>query len=248
MTNTTRSLAIGMAVTGALLSGATAAQAQANKSPWESSAALGFTLTRGNSSTLLFTGNVLTSRKQGNDEVSLGADATYGANSGITTAQSFRGFGQYNRLFSDRTYGFVRAEGLFDKIAAIQPRVTVSAGLGYYFIKNATTKLSGEVGPGLVYEHQSGATKKDSTYLTLRVGERFEHKISDKTKIWQSAEYLPQVDNFDNYILNFEAGLETELYKNLALRTYVQDSYDNIPVPGRQRNDLKFVTAVAYKF
>lgn len=33
MTNSTRSLAIGMAVTGALLSGATAAQAQANKSP-----------------------------------------------------------------------------------------------------------------------------------------------------------------------------------------------------------------------
>ena len=137
---------------------------------------------------------------------------------------------------------------MYDKIAAIQPRITISAGLGYYFIKNATTKLSGKVGPGLVYEHQSGAMSRDTTYLTLRVAERFEHKISDKTKIWQSAEFLPQVDNFDNYILNFEAGLETELYKNLALRTYVQDSYDNIPTPGRQKNDLKFVTAIAYKF
>lgn len=82
---------------------------------------------------MLFTGNVLTSRKQGNDEVSLGADATYGANSGVTTAQAFRGFGQYNRLFSDRAYGLLRAEGLYDKIAAVQPRVTISAGLGYYF-------------------------------------------------------------------------------------------------------------------
>ena len=33
MTKTTRSLAIGMAVTGALMSGATAAHAQVNKSP-----------------------------------------------------------------------------------------------------------------------------------------------------------------------------------------------------------------------
>lgn len=80
MTHTTRTLAIGMAVTGAIMSGATAAQAQANKSPWESSAALGFTLTRGNSSTLLFTGNVLASRKQGQNEIKLGADAVYGAN------------------------------------------------------------------------------------------------------------------------------------------------------------------------
>ena len=123
MTPTTRNLAMGMAVTGALLTGA-AANAQ-NKSPWESSAALGFTLTRGNSSTLLFTGNFLTSRKQGNDEIILGADATYGANkvagTETTTAQSFRGFGQYNRLFNDRTYGFVRAEGLYDKVALIEP-------------------------------------------------------------------------------------------------------------------------------
>ena len=85
-TSTTCNLAMGLAVTGALLSGATVVSAQANKSPWESSAALGFTLTRGNSSTLLFTANVLSSRKQGNNEISLGADATYGANSGVTTA------------------------------------------------------------------------------------------------------------------------------------------------------------------
>ncbi len=249
MTHTTRTLAIGMAVTGAIMSGATAAQAQANKSPWESSAALGFTLTRGNSSTLLFTGNVLASRKQGQNEIKLGADAVYGANQGVTSAQAFRGFGQYNRLFSDRTYGFVRAEALYDKIAQLQPRVTISAGLGHYFIKNDRTQLSGEVGPSLVYEHQKrGATSVDRTFMALRVAERLDHKISDKTKIWQSVEFLPQVDNFNNYVLNFEAGLETELYKNLALRTYVQDTYDAVPVPGRKKNDLRFVTAIAYKF
>lgn len=84
--------------------------------------------------------------------------------------------------------------------------------------------------------------------MALRVAERLDHKISDKTKIWQSVEFLPQVDNFNNYVLNFEAGLETELYKNLALRTYVQDTYDAVPVPGRKKNDLRFVTAIAYKF
>lgn len=248
MTPTTRNLAMGMAVTGALLTGAAAANAQ-NKSPWENSAALGFTLTRGNSSTLLFTGNVLSSRKQGQNEIKLGADAVYGANQGVTSAQSFRGFGQYNRLFNDRTYGFVRAEALYDKIAQLQPRVTISAGLGHYFVKNDRTQLSGEVGPSLIYEHQKrGATSVDRTFMALRVAERFDHKISDKTKIWQSAEFLPQVDDFNNYVLNFEVGLDTELYKNLSLRTYLQSTYDNVPVPGRKKLDTRFVTAVAYKF
>ena len=172
MTNTTRSIAMGMAVTGALLSGAAVANAQ-NKSPWDSSAALGFTLTRGNSSTLLFTGNVLTSRKQGANEMSLGADATYGSNAGSTTAHAFRGFGQYNRLINDRTYGFVRAEGLYDKVALIEPRVTISGGVGYYFIKNDRTRLSGEVGPGLIYERHAAngaAAATDTTFMTLQIG------------------------------------------------------------------------------
>ena len=46
-----------------------AAHAPANQSPWESSAALGFTLTRGNRSTLLFPGNLHSSRKQGNNDL-----------------------------------------------------------------------------------------------------------------------------------------------------------------------------------
>ena len=48
--------------------------------------------------------------------------------------------------------------------------------------------------------------------------------------------------------MNAEIGIETGITTQISLRTYLQDTYDHEPAPGRQKNDLKFVTAIAYKF
>ncbi len=124
-------------------------------------------------------------------------------------------------------------------------RVRRHPGVGYYFIKDDKTRLSGEVGPGFIFERQGGV---NDSYLTLRLAERFEHKFTAKTRLWQSLEFLPQVNDFKNYIINAEIGLETDLTDKMSLRTFLQDTYDNVPAPGRKKNDLQLVTASAYKF
>jgi putative salt-induced outer membrane protein len=212
---------------------------------WEKSAALGLTLTEGNSDTLLVTGNLLASRKGERNEISLGADGAYGENNDVKNNETLHGFAQYNRLFSDRFYGYARLDGLHDAIADVEYRFTFSPGVGYYFIKNERTRLSGEVGPGYIYEKQGD---DERGYFIARLAERFDHKINDKTKIWQSLEFLPEIEDFDNYIINAEVGVDTQLTQKLALRSYLQDTYDNQPAPGRKKNDLKLVTALAWKF
>src|ERR1043166_8067766 len=172
--------------------------------PWDLSAAAGLTLTRGNSKTLLFTANVLGNKKWDHNELSLGADGVYGENNGVKNAESVHGFGQYNYLFSERAFGLLRLEGLHDAIADIDYRLTVSPGAGYYFIKETNTFLRGEIGPGYIYEKDhDGATH---SYFTVRLADRFEHKLNDHAKIWQAAEFLPQVDDLTNYTINAEVG------------------------------------------
>lgn len=221
------------------------APAPEKKPGWDTSAALGFTLTRGNSDTLLFTGNIITGKKWDNDEARLGADATYGENDGEKNAESLHGFGQYNHLFSERGFGYVRLDALHDAVADVEYRFTLGPGAGYYFIKKENTKLSGEVGPAFVYEKQGDET---TGYFTLRLAERFDQKVNERVKIWQSLEILPQVDDFDNFIVNGEVGIESSLTTKLSLRAYIQDTFDHEPAPGRQKNDVKLVTALAYKF
>lgn len=216
--------------------------------PWDVSAAAGLTLTRGNSETLLFTANLLGAKKwdYGKNELNLGADAVYGENDSTKNAESVHGYGQYNRLFTERLFGYLRLEGLHDAIADIDYRVMISPGAGYYFIKQTNTTFRAEVGPGYIYEQDSNGETR--SYMSLRLAERFEHRFNESVKIWEAVEVLPQVDRFSNYIINAEAGVETTMTKKLSLLTYIQDSYHNEPAAGRLKNDLKLVSAVKYKF
>jgi len=149
-------------------------------------------------------------------------------------------------LFTDRFYGHARVDALHDDISDVYYRVTLSPGVGYYFIKEKRTTLAGEIGPGLVTENQSGDY---NTYATLRIAERFEHKFKNEARIWQSIEFLPELGHFHNYIINAEIGVDAPLSKKLFLTAYIQDTYDNeIPQGPRRNNDLKLVSGLKYKF
>lgn len=228
-----------------------AAQQGTNAPPkWDKSAALGLTLTRGNSHTLIATANILATRKVEKNEYNLGADATYGESDSEKTAESLHGFGQYNRLLSERAFIYARVEGLHDEIAAVKYRGIFSPGGGYYFIKTLMASLRGEVGPAFIYDRTLGhdGNYHDKGYMTLRLAERYDQKINDRVKLWQMAEILPQVDDFENYLVNAEIGIETSITPKLSLRSYLQDSYHSRPSAGREKNDIKLVTAIAYKF
>ena len=219
---------------------------------WETVASAGLALSRGNSESVLATLGIDSVRKWPKDEVLLGAKVGYGDNTDpqtdvfTKTDQYVKGYGQYNHLFTERLYGGLRLDGVYDDVAGIQYRLAISPVAGYYLIKNATTFLAVEAGPSAIYEKLKG--RESDFYTALRVAERFEHKFNDRTKIWQSAEYLPQIDRFSNYTLNFEAGISTAMSSHLDLRMVFTDSYRNEPAFGRKRNDIKLVAGVGYKF
>jgi putative salt-induced outer membrane protein YdiY len=224
------------------------------KKLWNSVVSLDLTLTRGNSDTFLATTTINTQRKWAMDELLLGGGAGYGnttvkdSTGKETTNETqdyLKGFGQFNHLFSKRFYAGLRIEGLHDNIADINYRFTLSPIAGYYFIKETNTFLSGEAGPSLVYEELGGDTQ---TYMGLRVAERFEHKLATKARIWHNLEWIPQVDDFDNWILNAEVGVSAPVYKALDVRLVAQDTYNNKPASERLKNDLKLLAGVGYRF
>ncbi len=228
---------------------------EVKKPYWETSAALGATVTSGNSDSVMVTAGFIAQHKDLKNEIRLSIDGGYGTskvnNGGTeTTAKFVGGRGQYNRLLTDRFYLYGRAEGLYDAVAGVDYRFTISPGVGYYFIKTDKVLLSGEVGPGVVTEKLVSTTGVSdyNTYATLRFAETFEYKLSDKTRIWQSLEYLPQISDWGNYLLNVTIGIETVLTEKLSLRSFLQDTYNSNPAGGREKNDLKWITGVAYKF
>jgi putative salt-induced outer membrane protein YdiY len=217
----------------------------AKKYPWQSSLTAGLTLTKGNSDTLLFTASLQTQKKMPHDEYKFGAEGSYGENNSVENNKTAHAFGQYNHLFNERLFGYLRADGLHDGIADLDYRVSLSPGLGYYLLKSTNTTLAVEAGPGVVFERLGS---QDDTYATLRLAERFEHKFTSGARVWQSVEFSPELDKWEKFVANAELGVEAPLTKQLSLRAYVQDTYVNEPAAGRKNNDLKLISGVAYKF
>jgi putative salt-induced outer membrane protein YdiY len=212
---------------------------------WESNVKLGFAYSSGNSDTLLFTGSIATERKGPKDEWAFGADGAYGENNGTVNNQLAHGFGQYNHLFSDRFYAYGRVDALYDGMSDISYRILLSPGAGYYVIKNTNTLLSFEVGPGYVWEKKGGII---DNYFTIRFAEKFEQKLNDKAKLWESVAYLPQVTEWGNYQLVAQVGIEAMIAKSLALNIIASDIYNSQPAAGKEPNDFMLTSGVTYKF
>lgn len=216
-----------------------------NQPAWESSIAMGFSLTKGNSDTLLTTAAFKTSKKIQENEYMFGMDGSYGENDSVKNNETLHGVGQYNHLFNERFYGFLNVEGLHDGIADLEYRFTFSPGAGYYFLKENNTTLAGELGPGLITQRLGSV---DTTYATLRLAERFEHKLNNGARVWEKAEFLPQVNKLQNFLVNAEVGAEASLTKTFSLRVTLQDNFINQPAPGRKSNDVKLISGLVYKF
>jgi len=256
-------------LTGAFLSIPVPVQAQDAKPEdkgWESSAAVGLTISGGNSKTFQSTLSANSSRKWSKDEALLGAQAGYGESTVVKRADGLqdeknkteayiKGFAQWNHLFTERFYGGLRLDAVNDAIAEIDYRFTLSPLVGYYLIKDKATTLAIEFGPALVHEKVGGI---NDTYAGLRLAERFEHKFSSGARIWQSTEIIPQIDDYHNFIATSEIGAEAPLTKKLSLRLVFQHVYDSEPAvagvdPGgstrhKLKNDTKLIGAIAYKF
>lgn len=233
---------------------------------WETSAAAGVTVSGGNSKSFQSSLSLNSTRKWSKDEALLGAQAGYGESTVVKRADGapdeknkteayIKGFGQWNRLFTDHFYGGLRLDAVNDAIADINYRFTLSPLAGYYLIKDKATILAVEFGPSLVREKVGGV---NDTYAGLRLAERFEHKFEGGARIWQSTEIVPQVDNFDNFIATSEIGAEAPLTKKLSLRLVFQHVYDSEPAEAgvtaggdtrfKLKNDTRLIGALAYKF
>ncbi len=245
-----------LAAVAAALPSARGADAVTNAPPkphWESVASVDMALTRGNRRSFLATASLDTKRKWDKDEALLGGAAGYGDSTtkingqDVTTKTQdyLRGYGQFNHMFSDRVYAGLRADGLHDDIADMQYRFTVSPLAGYYLIKETNTSLAVEFGPSFVDQELGG---RSESYFGLRIGERFEHKFKTGARVWETLEWIPQVDDFNNWLLNAEAGISAPVTKAMDVRLVADDYYNNQPAADRLKNDFRLLAGIGYRF
>ena len=220
----------------------------ASEGDWESTIAAGLNVTSGNSETLVANGSVTAEKAGDVHEIRLGAELNYGENQvdddTETTTDNSKAIAVYKYkmggpyLYSDNSI-------FRDDLAEIDYRIIIGVGFGYYIIENDNSKLGLEIGAAYVDEKLNDGTDDDN--ISVRIAARHDQKMGEDSKLWLSAEYIPNISDSDDYLLNAEAGLEASLNASLSLRLVVQDRYDSIVASDRDRNDLSVISSLVYK-
>jgi putative salt-induced outer membrane protein YdiY len=196
------------------------------------------------------------------DRITVDAAWSYGQNkdrsaanassSGYSLTQRRVGGGlKYDYYLSDKSYMLATSRVLGDTIANLELRYTVGSGIGYTLIDDGKDLLLFEV--GLSYFNESyrvvAAPNPTSTdYLAARVAYRYEHPLSDATKLVHRAEAFPSLENKRDIYCQVTTELQTTLTKSMvATVTHVFD-YDNTPAPGSKRGDQRLVLSVGWSF
>lgn len=208
---------------------------------WDLSLAMGFNLTQGNADTTLLTGQATALREIENDIYNLEFNGAFGKQDSVDTQRYVRGDAGYKRLLGDNWYGTGSVGFLADQIADIDYRLLLNPGLGYFFIKSDTTTLNLESGPSYVFQKQGGA--KDN-FAAFRLANGYEWKFSETAKIFQTTEYLLNIEETNDSLINASFGIEASLTSKLALVWAIRDRYDNLPAPGLEKNDVAITSAL----
>ena len=215
----------------------------AEESLWEFTGAAGLSYSGGNSDSVAYSLQFLGSYMKDGQEAYLGMDYFYSEDGAVKGTDSLKVFGQYNHDLTERFYVGGYGSYFRDSVADIGYRIDPSLLFGYRVVDRDGMKLSFEAGPGYTWR-ESGGVKSD--FATLRLAEKFEYHFNESTKFWQLLGLNPAVEDFSDYVLDLELGIETRITNQWSLRTFMKHRIDSNPALGKGRSDTSILLGLAY--
>ncbi|MGB6603446.1 MAG: DUF481 domain-containing protein [Steroidobacteraceae bacterium] len=170
-----------------------------------------------------------------------GASALYGSTQGETTAQDFNLYFQANYNISDRLYWFGLVNYDDNKFSGFAYQEMIGTGVGYQFIKDDATKLTGQVGigearlrPELLTEDDAGGitstTELDSSSYVVAIAQvNFEHSFNSITKLIAG---VAVQSGSDNTMTTGTVGLQVKMSDRLSFAAAYQTVRNSKPPAG----------------
>ena len=220
---------------------------------WTGSATLGATVTDGNSESRAVNATANAELRREDDRFSLGFLWLFGQNANnptdtwVITDRRTTGWGQYDYFFSEKTYGFAKAQLEYDLQAALDLRQTYSAGLGQQIKETETYKLSGEL--GVAWVDQDFATNADDTqYVAARAAYAVDWTINKTWSFGQNGEIFPSLESSDDVYAKLNTRLKAAFGESMFAQLQWLYDWNNSPATGAERVDNQYLLSIGWKF
>ena len=216
--------------------------------PWDGSFAAGLNGKSGNSNNLDINMTLNLSRETDAAKTALLASYFYASNDIATTTDRF--FGQARRdrkLANPKISWFNQVQVETDRFKDYDYRIALHTGLGYEVYKNDQGFFNLRLGFGA--SREVGSVNEDWN-PELQLGADWERKLTEALKLFATADYYPNLEDFTDYRLVTNTGLEYVLdaERNINFRMFALNRYDSTPPPGNRKNDLDYGMALVLGF
>jgi len=149
---------------------------------------------------------------------------------------------RYTNFFTDTLGWFVRQELERDIFEGIDFRSTTGAGLTYRFIKEERLTLNGSAGVSYRYESYTDANVDSDGFPGLDFGLNLGWQFADWGRLTSQLAYLPSIDDFGDFLLEHESGIDIPLgtTDKWVMRFGVSNNYNSEPSGGREKLDTEY--------
>lgn len=214
----------------------------------EFTADLGFVNASGNASVTTFNvGDKLVLRSRDSSHILTQLfGLVYGRSDGETVADNWRASARYERRLSRRVYLFALLGMDRDRLAGISRRFEESLGLTWKALTGPRTELGLEGGLSFIQERPTAGVGDD--FLAGRASALFLHKFRDNVSFTQGLEFLPNLEQGDDYRFNSETAIVAAVSRNISFKTAYAIRFDNTPQPGFTDTDRLLTTGLQIRY
>jgi len=211
---------------------------------WNWVGVLGASYLSGNSDTTLITSGIQALKTDNDRESGLGFSLGYSEVTSVTTANRYDAYAFHNRDLNQRWHFGARANYQKHQIAGLDYRIDFGPHIGYRLVDTEETKL--RIEGGLSYTLEDQIVRGE--FASLRFGQFLTHKLTDRTDLVQSMEYLSAVDDFSNWNGSASLGVVSAMTDRIKWSNEIVYDFDNVPATGFQKADLSIVSGIKWSF
>jgi putative salt-induced outer membrane protein YdiY len=174
-----------------------------------------------------------------------------------TTSNRFEGEGQHDHFWAEKIYTYENARYDSDKIAGLNYRLRLGAGLGYQWLDGYecehTGKWSFSQEAGFAWV-RTGYKLKDpdaeESYCSFRYAHHLTYnpKWNENVEGFHNLEYMPDIADWEVYLMKADIGFTTKILMDFDLLCKIEWEYNSTPSAGRKSSDTRYIVGLGYKW
>ncbi|MBT8489586.1 MAG: DUF481 domain-containing protein [Deltaproteobacteria bacterium] len=241
-------ITLGILMTGAIVY-AQEEEKKVEEITWKTRAEFSYVKTSGNSDNETMSGKLETKREEAVNRYYGKANVFRAEDNNNDTANKWLLDGRWERVLSDRLYGFLTANYLKDKFSGYKYRVGGGPGVGYEIVKTKDHTLKGSVAVLYYHDRYSVGPEKSDDYVSGKAAISYEWQIWDNLKFKEDAYYLVSFEDTQKYFINSETALEVKIKEKVSLGISYIINYQNEPPSNNiKQTDKIFLTSLIIDF